>query len=295
MAERVDKKWAERGLDRYPLEAIFGTLAHYGVTLDEAGYRALAADAFPIGIATRWHDAGWKGTGQFSRFPAAAAEELWRRFRPGELTPADVALATIHLLQSLDSASAGKPDDGTLDTRFKVVEAFVPKLPEEPARRRAFLREFELCLAEWQQVLDESFPELCSAGVRPLAERLSAIEEALYPEREGLAAAWTLEEAGDLEAAVQAYLAIARDAQRHPLGRYRAIAELFELKREDDATPPLLAVLDEVTAGKDLDLAARGFDLLLERLGRPMENAQRQALKAKANQYATALGLDGRL
>jgi hypothetical protein len=295
MAERVDKKWAERGLDQYSLEAIFGTLAHYGVALDEAGYRALAKDDFPIAIATRWHDAGWKGTGQFSRFPAAAAEELWRRFFPGQLTPADVALATIHLLQSLDAASAGKADDGTLDTRFKVVESFAPKLPEDAARRRAFLRELELCLAEWRDVFDVAFEELTAAKLPGLADRFVAVEERLYPERAGLAAAWRLEQSGDVEAAAKAYLAIAGDAARAADGRYRAIAALFELDREADATPALLAVLDEVTAAQELDLAAQGFDLLLERLGRPISDEERKALKARANHYAGALGLDGRL
>src|SRR5579871_6245201 len=71
---RVDKAWIAKGLQDYPTEAILGTLKHYGAETDEATFKKLAQDKFPIGIAEEWHKS-WKGTGQFSKFPAAAAEE----------------------------------------------------------------------------------------------------------------------------------------------------------------------------------------------------------------------------
>ena len=41
-AERVDKKWQEKGLESYSTEAILGTLQHYGVTTDEAAFKKVA-------------------------------------------------------------------------------------------------------------------------------------------------------------------------------------------------------------------------------------------------------------
>jgi hypothetical protein len=88
MSERVDKKWADKGLTGYSNEAILGTLQHYGVSCDEAAFRAQAEQAYPLGIAMGWMEK-WKGTGQFARFPPAAAEMLWRRWLPDRPTPGE--------------------------------------------------------------------------------------------------------------------------------------------------------------------------------------------------------------
>lgn len=38
MADRVDKSWKDKGLGAFSTQAILGTLAHYGVALDEGGF-----------------------------------------------------------------------------------------------------------------------------------------------------------------------------------------------------------------------------------------------------------------
>lgn len=291
MADRVDKRWSDKGLDQYPLEAILGTLAHYGVSVDEAGYRALAKDTFPLFIAAKWHEDGWKGTGQFSRFPAAASEELWRRFFPGEATPADVALGIINLLETLDGVLEGKADDGTLDTRFKVVEAYAPKLPADAARREAFLEELAGCLGEWLDAFDEMPFELVKAGHPALADRFAGVEVALYPEQRGIPEALVQAAKGDEAPAVQALLSITGDAARTPLARLAAVDALLDLERADEAKAPLLALLDELVAAKDLDLVSAGLERLLALAEEAPDEAARAALREKVDEYADRLGL----
>ena len=50
--ERVNKKWMDIGIDKYSTAAILGTLAHYGVALDEASFKK-AAEAKPARGASR--------------------------------------------------------------------------------------------------------------------------------------------------------------------------------------------------------------------------------------------------
>ena len=126
--ERVDKNWQQRELDQFSINAILGTLSHYGVQTDEKAFVELAQIAYPIGIAHQWQE-GWRGTGQFLRFPVAAAEELWHRLLPGQVAPVDIALALINLLKTLDGVLGNKKDEGMLETRFKVVENYVAKVP----------------------------------------------------------------------------------------------------------------------------------------------------------------------
>src|SRR5262245_16763739 len=121
MSERVDKAWAQKGLGDYSSEAILGTLRHYGVDVDEAGYRALAASASPIRIAMQWMGK-WKGTGQFARFPAAAAEVLWRRYFPDRATPGEFLEAISGLLVFLERVLGGKTVDAELDAAFSRTE-----------------------------------------------------------------------------------------------------------------------------------------------------------------------------
>ena len=71
-ADRVDKQWKERGLEQYSTQAIIGSLNHYGVTVDEAGFRQLAAERYPLEIAGTWRGT-WKGKGQFLQLPYVAA------------------------------------------------------------------------------------------------------------------------------------------------------------------------------------------------------------------------------
>src|SRR5690349_2309717 len=99
--ERVDKGWQKQGLTKYSTPAIIGTLAHYGIAVDEAKVKDRVAKEFPLHIAEEWQKQ-WKGTGQFTPFPIAAADELWRRFADGRLPPSEFALSLVQLMQALE-------------------------------------------------------------------------------------------------------------------------------------------------------------------------------------------------
>lgn len=263
MSARVDKQWVEKGLDTYATEAILGTLAHYGVTVDEAGYRALAEAHFPLAIAHHWHEAGWKGTGQFSRFPAAAAEELWRRLCKGQIAPTDVALAIINLLTALNDALEQKPDDGTWDTRFKVVENYLPSMPPPGERRDAFVDELVAALGDdWMEVFDAMGHALAKKGQLPFAQRFAHIEEGLFPVREGVAVALVKAAAGEEAAALADLRAIAADGAKHGLTRLSAVDALLTFDRFEEGVELLLALLDTAEAARDLELGASVIDLL---------------------------------
>ena len=100
MSARVDKQWQQKGLGAYGTEAILGTLQHYGVKVDEAGFKALAETHFPLAMAQAWF-ADWKGTGQFGQFPFQAAQELLRRWAGDRLMPTDYAEALANLVVAL--------------------------------------------------------------------------------------------------------------------------------------------------------------------------------------------------
>ena len=108
MNARVDKQWKDKGLTGYSTEAILGTLGHYGITLDEAGYKAFAADKFPLEIAVEWKGQ-WKGTGQFAAYPYAAANELFGRLLPEKPAPMKTAHIVLDLIANALSLCSPSP------------------------------------------------------------------------------------------------------------------------------------------------------------------------------------------
>lgn len=254
--DRVDKKWFERGIDSYSTEAILGTLSHYGVKIDEASFLEKTKSAFPLELADEWH-AMWKGTGQFTQFPAAAAEELWARFRKGQLAPTDFTLALINLLQMLDDVLGKKPDDGTRETRFKVVEAYLPKIPltDEPDHRRArFLAETLQALGDWAQVWDGMGETLASQGHPEVAYRLVGIDESLFPDNVGISRALVKLQLKD-KSGLDDLRAIGNDAKRTPIARLSAADGLLSQREGDDAKAILMALLDIAEKERDAELA----------------------------------------
>jgi hypothetical protein len=253
--DRVDKKWVEKGIDSYSTQAILGTLSHYGVSMDEAKFLEQSKQHFPLALAQEWH-ATWKGTGQFSRFPAAAAEELWARLKPGEIAPTDLGLALIKLMEAMDDALDGLKDDGTWDTRFKVVEGYLPKLPPDGAddRRKRFLAETLGAIGEWSDVLDGMPEALAKKGAVEFANRLAGIDEGLFPEHAGISRA-LIKAQVDLEAGLAELKAIGNDEKRIPLTRLAAADGLIFHARGDDAKVILLALLDHAEKERDADLA----------------------------------------
>lgn len=254
--DRVDKKWVERGIDSYSTEAILGTLAHYGVSIDEAGFLEKTKSVFPLELADEWH-AMWKGTGQFTQFPGAAAEELWARFRKGEVAPTDFTLALINLLQMLDGVLGKVPDDGTRETRFKVVEAYLPKIPlvDAPDDRRArFLAETLHALGDWAQVWDGMAETLASQGHPEQAHRLVAVDESLFPDNLGISRALVKLQLKD-NSGLDDLRAIGNDVKRTAIARLSAADGLLSQKQGDDAKAILLALLDIAEKDRDADLA----------------------------------------
>lgn len=288
MADRVDKGWQAKGIDSYSTEAILGTLGHYGVTVDEAGFKALAEKDFPLSIAVGWHE-GWKGTGQFSRFPAAAAEELWRRLCEGQLAPTDLTLALINLLTALNGALEGKPDDGTRDTRFKVVEAYLPKVPTETERREKFIAEMAGAMGEWMEPLDRLAEALARRGQPEAADRFVAIEEVLFPVRVGSARALVKAGKGDVDGAVADLNAMGDDDARDPFNRIAVVDALIDLDRPDDALRVALALVERAERDKDLELGADVVDRLTKLLKANPRMKGRDDLRKRVESLAAAL------
>lgn len=286
--ERVDKGWNTRGIDCYSVPAILGTLAHYGVAVTEEGFMALTKEDFPLAIAQRWHE-GWKGTGQFSRFPAAAAEELWRRLNTAEIAPTDLTLALINLLTVLNAALEGKPDDRTWDTRFKVVDGLLGRVPPEGDRHEKFMAEMVAALGKWLEVLDLMAESLARKNQAALADRFVAIEERLFPVRAGTATALVKAAKGDVEGAVKDLLAIAGDSARDDFSRLSAIDALFDHDKFEEAKPFVMALVDAAEAKKDVDLASEVVERMTHLLKVDPKRKDKNELRARVEQLARVL------
>jgi hypothetical protein len=286
--ERVDKGWNTRGIDCYSVPAILGTLAHYGVTVTEEGFMALTKEDFPLAIAQRWHET-WKGTGQFSRFPAAAAEELWRRLNTAEIAPTDLTLALINLLTVLNAALEGKPDDRTWDTRFKVVDGLLGRVPPEGDRHEKFMAEMVAALGKWLEVLDVMAESLARKNQPDLADRFVAIEERLFPVRSGTATALVKAAKGDVEGAVKDLLAIAGDSARDDFSRLSAIDALFDHDKFEEAKPFVMALVDAAEAKKDVDLASEVVERMTHLLKVDPKRKDKNELRARVEQLARVL------
>ena len=251
--QRVDKNWQQRELDQYSTEAILGTLAHYGVTTTAQAFTELAKTTYPISIAHQWH-AEWKGKGQFLKFPVAAAEELWHRFLPGEVAPVDVALALINLMKTLDSVLGEKKPDGTLETRFKVVENYVAKLPAPSERRELFEVEVMYALGEeWAEVLDAMGAALAGKQKRAAAERLTIIEETLFPVRAGTARALMRAALGETAEAKADLTALGADASKDPDVKIAVVDALLDLKHLAEGQTLLLSLVAQADVNQDVE------------------------------------------
>lgn len=299
MSERVDKGWQSRGIESFSTEQILGTLVHYGVTVDEAAFRERAKVDFPLAIAQEWH-LSWKGKGQFSHFPAAASEELWHRFLAPDIAPTDLVLACVNLLKTLDEVLGDKADDGTWNTRFAVVEAYLPKLPAPGERREKFVGEFIAAMGEWMEVFDSMSQALAkkmplkgdAVGERKqaFADRLVVIEGTIFPERAGSAKALVVAARGDVDTAVKDLAAISDDVGKPPYERLSAIDALLGLQKGEAAKPGLLSLLDQAQEKKDLELASHVVEQLTELLQANPKLPDRQALRARVEALAKIFG-----
>jgi hypothetical protein len=289
-AEKVDKAWHSKGIEQYSNAAILGTLGHYGAVVTEEEFLALTREKFPLEIALGWHE-GWKGKGQFSRFPFAASEELWRRLNGAELSPSDLTLVLIHLLETLYNLLDGKPDDGTLDTRFQVVEAYLPRVNAIGPRREAFLEETMLVLGdEWEKAFDSIAPQLAEKKHLELAQRFVAIDEALFPARQGLSQAGVKAATGDVDGAVADLVALASDAAREPFVRLSAIDGVLHFGQLKQAVTKLVSMVDFAVEKKDAELASAVVDRLDKVIRKDDAQVDIASIRAAISRLAQVFG-----
>ena len=290
-AERVDKQWQKKGLEAYSTGAILGTLQHYGVALDEAGFKAAAADKFPAQLAMDWIPT-WKGTGQFQNFPYVAAMELTRRLFPDRLMPTDLSKGMAELLQALVEKQKGG-EAAELDARFGRVEGMVEKLPTNEEARRGFVDESLLQLGEKVvRAMDELGEAVARAGHHNEARRFAELEEKLLPERRGIATALVQAVAGDRDAAVQKLKSAGEEAGRPIETKVMAVESLTHLDALDEALEIGKAALDIAESTDEHHAAMALCDQvgrILERLGRRDEflaNRERAKRISAAHSHA---------
>ena len=253
MSARVDKQWKDKGLTTYSTEAILGTLGHYGVTLDEAGFKASAADRFPLELAIDWKPK-WKGTGQFAPFPYAAANELFNRLLPDAPAPMKTAHIVLDLIANGLKEVAGR-EDAKLADAFKNWDDLVPRLPPKGDRRDAFLRELVTFLESWAQTFNELPERLAKVGKKDQALRFALVHEVLFTDREGCMTALVRAQSGEREGAVADLKKWAEDTSRDIFARYSALDALFQLEEFEVARSLGIAVFDEAARQEKWGLA----------------------------------------
>lgn len=288
-SDRVDKSWQKNGLEKYSNEAILGTLAHYGIQTDEAAFRELTRDKYPLQVAAEWHEGGWKGTGQFSRFPYSAATELFRRMWPERLVPHTFAKALAELVNVLMAKVQKRSGGADAGAAFEGVQALEPKLPREPEALGNLMDEAVMQLGEeGAKAFDELAENLAKAGHKEEARRFAELEERLLPERRGVATALVRAVSGEGEAAAKDLEAILNDEGRSDESRVMALDTLIHLGAYPQATVAAQKMLDKAEQTQDFHLGLG----LCERLGYLLEQMERwadlEALAGRARALADA-------
>jgi hypothetical protein len=282
--QRVDKAWQRKGLKEYSTEAILGTLGHYGVQVDEAGFRQLAEKQYPIGIAQGWASA-WKGTGQFSVFPQGAAEELWRRWLPERLSPYELSEKLAELMGALGELLQGS-QEAAVGPAFERMEAVRKRIPlsAEGTPDEAFMRDALGVFSEESVKAFDQLAELLAAeGHVEDAEAFADLEEFLLPERRGISRAVVRAVKGEQDGAIEDLQKLAADGSRLSLTRLLAVDGLVHIKAYPQSVASGRALLEEAERGEDwhlaLDLCAR-LEHAYQQLG------DRAALQALARDFA---------
>lgn len=281
---RVDKGWQKQGLGGYSTEAIFGTLKHYGVELDEAAFRSLAGQKYPVRIAEQWHQS-WKGTGQFGPFPLAAAEELFRRLESGRLMPVDFSKALVELMEALEAKLDKAPSP--VAERFAAVEALREKIPTRDGKPMdEFISEVVFNLGEAFRAFNELAEALAKGGQLEEAERLATLEEFLFPVRRGTVRALLLAARGERPKAIDQLCEVAKDPGRNEEDRLMAIDALIHLSALAEAEPLALPLFEAAEKDGDLHLALDLGERLYYFADKLGMNATRRALLSRVEKIA---------
>lgn len=288
MADRVDKNWQKQGLTSYSTEAILGTLAHYGAQVDEAKFKELAKDKYPLGIASSWHESGWKGTGQFARYPFAAAQELWKRWLKDRMLPSEFAEVTGKLVLALSQLLAGKAD-APVGTAFKDFEAAKPHIPvKDGGAEEEFVEEGMALLGEqMMKVFDELAERLAEEGHVDDAKQFAAIEEFLIPTRAGVITALVRGAAGERDAAIADLETIAGNDSGNGYQRLSAVDALIHFG-SDKARAQAEKLLDDAEKKEDHHLAMGVINRLVHVLEKTSDAAAMKTLAERAQRVHEA-------
>ena len=248
-SERVDKKWASAGLEKYSSEAILGTLRHYGAALDEAEFKRLAKEEYPTRIAMSFSES-WTGTGQFKAFLPVAVQALWKRWMPDQLSPEELATALLTVLKNLSERN-----NAGAELAFTMADGVAGRAPGDESRAK-FLEELEEYLDVVGIDLNRIVAQLAAENEVAHAQRLASIVEKISPERKDLLAA-SVEMAADSTEATKKLMAIAEDSARPDLVRLGAVNAMAR-----HIQPALRAVIKAVSEVQQRAIAASNVRVL---------------------------------
>lgn len=253
-SERVDKGWTKQGLGKYSTEAIFGSLSHYGPPTDEAAFKALAAEKFPLEIVEGIMR-GWKGTGPWQRFPLVAVDELYGRLFPDRLLPITYAVALTELMHALGRMIEGA-QDAPVGQKFKAVGELKPQVPLKDGKpAEGWVSEVLWRLGEWRKVLGRIVQDLSKEGHAEDAEEFLGLEEFLVPDWAGITRALVRGQKGEKAEAVADLKKIIEDQARKSEARLAGLDCMLQLEALDDAEVVGVALLDEAEKKPDFHLA----------------------------------------
>jgi hypothetical protein len=253
-SERVDKGWTKQGLGKYSTEAIFGSLSHYGAATDEAGFKALAAEKFPLEIAEGMMK-GWKGTGPWQRFPLVAVDELYGRLLPEKLAPGKFAALLVELMHALGRMMEGA-QDAPVGVKFKAVQELKPQVPLKDGKpAEPWVNELLWRLGEWRKVLGRIVMDLAKSGNAEDAEEFLGLEEFLVPDWAGTTRALVRASKGEKAEAIADLRKIAEDAGRRSEARAAAVDCVLQLESWEDAGAMAMGILDESEKKGDFHVA----------------------------------------
>lgn len=286
MADKVDKSWQEKGLGAYPVEALVGTLNHYGVPVDEAKFKELAKEAFPLAIGARWAQE-WKGTGKFKAFPFLAADELWRRWLKDTLAPNELAIALLELLRALGKLEGQGPAK-TEEQAFAEVEAMVARGPAPGDARERFMAEVVEAMGQFMRAFDTAAESLARAGKGEAANRFVALEEQLFPVRAGVSRLLVEAALGKSPDTAVKLEALANEAGRDAFSRAAAVDALLHLAEGPKAAQPLFKLMDEAVAEHDHHLAGICLERLRALLKALPESSLKDEATARAQKFVAA-------
>lgn len=263
-AERVDKQWKTKGLSGYSTGAILGTLNHYGVTVDEPGFKTLAETQYPMQIAGGWK-LSWKGVGPFAPFPYAAADELMRRLFPDRVTPAHLAEKIVLVLGRASDLMDGKA--GALEPALDDVEKLLGSLPAPGETRTLFTSELVSFLDRFASAFEQLPSALQARGHTALAQRTAALQESLFVDRRGVVTALLEAQAGARAEGISKLTALAGGApDRSIFTRYWALDALSQLEAIDALKANGLTLFDDAAKENRWPLADTVIHLLARHL-----------------------------